>query len=71
MHDDVSELSIGRYGHACGILRGESGSPEKVVVASGYGLSGLLSETEILDLETETWSLGPPVIGYAAGKYTL
>ena len=63
------DLKTGRYGHACGLLRDESGSPIKVVVASGYGSYGLLSETEILDLQTGIWTQGPPIAAYAAGKW--
>jgi len=52
-------------------LRDELGNPKKVVVVSGYGIDGLLTETEILDLEIGVWSQGPPVQAFAAGKYYL
>jgi hypothetical protein len=63
------DLTTGRYGHACGVLRTDSGLSSKVVVAGGYGVDGLLAETEILDLESGVWSPGPPVAAFAAGVY--
>ena len=60
-------MITGRYGHACGILRDESGQSKKVVVASGYGYDGLLVDSEIFDLESGVWTPGPPIEAFAAG----
>ena len=50
-------------------MKDETGNPVEVVVASGFGIDGLLMETEIFDLEMGVWSRGPPVQAFAAGKY--
>ena len=65
---NILDLAIGRFGHACGIIRDKQGTSRKVVVASGYNPDGLLEVTEILDLESGVWSQGPPVQAFAAGK---
>jgi len=39
-----------------------------VVVAGGYGEDGLLSFTEILDLNDLTWLKGPSISVYGAGN---
>lgn len=62
------DLAFGRYGHACGVLRDNDGTATHVVVVGGYGVDGLLQETEIFDLNDWNWSKGPPMAIYGAGK---
>jgi hypothetical protein len=48
-----------RYAHSCGHIHSdETGLQFSIIVAGGFGASGVLSSVEILDQEATSWRSG-------------
>ena len=55
-------LTNALQGLICGPVRNQEGGPvEKVVAAGGFGGDGLVSTTDIYDVDSNMWSKGTPL----------
>ena len=53
------ELNVGRFYSACNMIKDSITGGYSVITSGGYNQNSMLNSTEILDLNTGAWRMGP------------